>query len=242
MINLLRSHTSVRKYKDEEISQDVFKTMIQAAQSASSSSFVQAYSVIQVTDPEKKKTLGKLSNNERQFETAALSLLFCADLKRLEKAVQMQGNELKGETLESFIVATIDTAIFAQNFVIAAESKGYGICYIGGVRNNPQEISELFGLPEYVIPLFGMTVGVPDEKNEIKPRISADSIIHIDTYDEKKYDEQLVEYDKIMNEYYNRRSTNKKDVTWSSSMANLLSNKRREHMKKFVMSKGFLKE
>src|SRR5699024_9566544 len=67
-------------------------------------------------------------------------------------------------------VAVVDTALFGQNFALAAESMGYGICYIGGVRNNPKQISELFNLPEHVIPLFGMTVGVPVKLNEVKPR------------------------------------------------------------------------
>ncbi|CAM5624427.1 FMN reductase (NADPH) OS=Lysinibacillus sphaericus OX=1421 GN=nfrA1 PE=3 SV=1 [Lysinibacillus sphaericus] len=44
--------------------------------------------------------------------------------------------------------------------MIAAESMGYGICYIGGVRNKPEEISELLNLPDYVFPLFGLTIGV----------------------------------------------------------------------------------
>lgn len=242
MIDMLKSHATVRDYKDEPISDDVFHKMIHAAQHAASSNFVQAYSVIQVKDAEKKRALGKLSNNERQFETAALSLVFCADLKRLEKAVEMQGDTLKGGTLESFVVATIDTSIFAQNFVVAAESLGYGICYIGGVRNNPTEISELFDLPNYVIPLFGMTVGVPVRKNDVKPRMPVHTIVHEDTYDVEKYGEQIQDYDKTMNAYYNRRSTNRKDATWSSTMTQFLSRKRREHLKDFVLSKGFLKD
>lgn len=242
MINLLKSHASVRKYKDEPILDEIFHEMIEAAQHAASSNFVQAYSVIQVKDIDKKEKLGKLSKNETQFQTAALSLIFCADLKRVETAVQMNGEEMKGDMLESFVVATIDTTLFAQNFVIAAESKGYGICYIGGVRNNPKEISELFNLPNYVIPLFGMTVGVPDEQNEVKPRLPVDSVVHVDTYNEDKYEEQLETYDKVMNAYFNKRLTNQKDVTWSGEMVKFLKGKRREHLQEFVMSKGFLKD
>jgi len=242
MIDLLKSHASVRRYKDVPITDEQFKEVIEAAQHAASSHFVQAYSVIQVKDVDKKEALGKLSNNELQFKTAALSLLFCADLKRGQKAVQIHGKDIVGDTVEDFLVASIDTAILAQNFVVAAESKGYGICYIGGVRNNPKEISELFGLPDYVIPLFGMTVGVPDEQNEVKPRLAVDSIVHVDTYDENKYEKQLEEYDDIFNQYYRQRTNNKKDKTWTETMADFLPKKRREHLKQFVESKGFLKQ
>lgn len=242
MIDLLKSHQSIRKYKNEPISDQTFHQMLHAAQHAASSNFIQAYSVIQVKDEEKKRELGKLSRNELQFETAALSLVFCADLNRAAQAVQQEGDEIQGGTTENFLVATIDTALVAQNFVIAAESKGYGICYIGGVRNNPKQISELFSLSHYVTPLFGMTVGVPDEKNEVKPRQSVETIIHEDEYDSEKYVHQLKEYDQIMSEYYNRRTSNKKEITWSQSMRDFLTDARRPFLKEFIMSQGFLRD
>src|SRR5690625_3346559 len=123
MLQLLKSHTSVRDYTDEPISDETFFDMIEAAQHAASSNFVQAYSVIRVQDETKKEQLAKLSKNERQFQSAPLSLLFCADLRRLEVAVERIGKEVELGSVEDFIVATVDTAIFAQNFVIAAEAK-----------------------------------------------------------------------------------------------------------------------
>lgn len=240
MLNILKNHRSVRKYKNMPISDEKFHELLKAAQHAASSNFVQAYSVIQVKDEGIKKELGKLSKNEKQYDSAALSLVFCADLKRLEKAAQLNNQTIEAGTLENFIVATVDVSLFAQNFVIAAESQGYGICYIGGVRNNPEAISELLELPDYVIPLFGMTVGVPDEENEVKPRLPIENILHIDSYDWEKYDTTLLQYDEIMNNYYKARSTNQKDVTWSETMANFLSEKRRTYLKEFILSKKFL--
>ncbi len=240
MLEILKAHSSVRRYKDEPIPDEVFHRLLHAGQHAASSHFVQAYSVIQVKDPHKKEELGRLSNNELQFKTAALSLLFCADLKRGQKAVEAHNKNIVGGTAEDFVVSIVDTALFAQNFVVAAESEGYGICYIGGVRNNPAAISELFHLPDYVIPLFAMTVGVPDEKNEVKPRLPIESIIHIDGYKEEKYEDQLKEYDVLFNEYYKKRTNNKKDLTWTETMADFLPKERRVHLGEFVRSKGFL--
>lgn len=240
MLELLKNHVSVRQYTDEPISDATFHELITTAQHASSSHFVQAYSVIQVKDDEKRKKLGQLSNNEQQYNSAALALLFCADLNRLDHATKMHDKTIQSGTLENFIMATVDVSLFAQNFAIAAESKGYGLCFIGGVRNNIKEISELFNLPDHVIPLFGLTVGVPERKNEVKPRLPVENIVHVDTYDEGKYATLLREYDEIMEAYYRKRSTNQKNVTWTESMANFLSVKRREHMKDFVLSKGYL--
>lgn len=240
MLETMKSHTTVRRYTDEKISDDIFHQLIEAAQHAASSNFVQAYSVIQVKDEDKKVQLGKLSRNEFQFETAALSLVFCADLQRSKQAVEKHDEKMIGDNLENYTVATIDTALFGQNFALAAESMGYGICYIGGVRNNPKEISELFDLPEYVIPLFAMTVGVPVKLNEVKPRLPVEAIVHEDRYDNEKYDEQFNTYDEITQAYYKKRTNNRKDFTWSETMSDFLSVEKRPHLLEFVQSKGFL--
>ncbi|WP_066292413.1 NADPH-dependent oxidoreductase [Bacillus sp. FJAT-29937] len=239
VLELLRSHTSIRDYKKEEIPLDKLKSMLVSAQHAASSHFVQAYSVIHITDPEKKDALAALSNNRRQIESAPVLLLFCADLKRLEYACKKQGTSIQNEILENFLVAVIDTALFAQNFVVAAESQNYGICYIGGVRNNPEEISKVVGLPDKTIPLFGMTVGIPDETQLVKPRLPVDAILHENVYNEEKYDVLLDEYDAQLEDYYESRLTNQKTMNWTIGMSDFLSVPRREHMKSFVNSKGF---
>uniref|UniRef100_UPI0020BE1D5B nitroreductase family protein n=1 Tax=Lysinibacillus fusiformis TaxID=28031 RepID=UPI0020BE1D5B len=65
------------------------------------------------------------------------------------------------DSAENVLVGVADVSLFAQNFIIAAESMGYGICYIGGVRNKHSEIRKLFNIPDPIFPLFGMTIGVP---------------------------------------------------------------------------------
>lgn len=241
MLDQLKSHASVRLYKDEPITDKTFHEMLHAAQHAASSNFAQAYSVIRVKGPVKKDRLAELSKNRKQFDSAPLALVFCADLKRLEHAAKFHKKDILAGLTENFLVAVIDTALFAQNFVVAAESKGYGICYIGGVRNNPGPISELLELPDYVVPLFGVTVGVPAEANEVKPRLPVEAILHEDTYNEQKYERILEDYDKIMENYYKQRTSGKRDNAWTDVMAEFMSKKRREYMLEFLQSRGFLK-
>ena len=59
----------------------------------------------------------------------------------------------------------------AQSLVTAAESESLGICYIGGIRNNPGPVSALLRLPQGVYPVFGLCLGYPDQDPEIKPRL-----------------------------------------------------------------------
>ena len=236
---LLRSHSSVRKYTGDIISKDTVIDLIETAQMAASSHFVQAYSVIWVTDEEKKAKLGELSKNDFQFKTAGASFLFCVDFKRLQVAGQKHGVDIVADSAENVLVGVADVSLFAQNFVIAAEAKGYGICYIGGARTNPAEISELFNLPEYVFPLFAMTIGIPTKRNETKPRLPVAAVLHENSYDVEKYDTLLSEYDATMESYYASRSSNQKMATWTKQMADFLIDQKRPFIKDFLATKGY---
>lgn len=239
VLKVLQSHTSIRDYAPTPISNDELAQMIHAAQHASSSNFIQAYSIIHVTDPEKVTRLATLTNNERQILSAPVVLVFCVDINRLKQACAKHHVALSEHNLENFIVTTVDTALFAQNFAVAAESRGYGICYIGGARNNPEAISELVDLPNDVFPLFGMTVGIPAEEQQVKPRLPVAAILHENSYDSKKYSRILNTYDETMATYYADRTTNKKVTNWSETMAEFLKNPRREHMAEFIRQRGF---
>ncbi|MCZ8533654.1 oxygen-insensitive NADPH nitroreductase [Psychrobacillus psychrodurans] len=236
---LLRKHSSVRKYKDYTLTKEEVSELVETAQHAASSHFVQAYSVIWVSDEQKKEELGRLSKNPTQFETAGAALLLCADFHRLQVAGKLQQTDIDIDTTENVLVGAVDVALFAQNLVIAAEAKGFGICYIGGVRNEPTAISHLFDLPTGVFPLFAITLGIPDQQNEVKPRLPLEAILHENNYNSAKYEVLLLEYDQTMEAYYTSRGSNQKTGNWTKSMADFLEKPRRPHMADFLASKGF---
>ena len=87
--------------------------------------------------------------------------------------------------------------------------------------------------------MFAMSIGVPDEANEVKPRLPVEAIIHENSYDAAKYDEILPAYDQTMHDYYLNRGSNQKDTAWSVQMADFLAEPRRTHMKEFLAKRGF---
>lgn len=238
-IELLLNHRSIRKFEDKALSKEQIEQIVRAAQSASTSSFVQAYSIIGISDPEKKRELAAFAGNQSYVEQNGYFYVFCADLNRHERAADMAGVDLGGslDFMEKFMVAVIDAALAAQNAAIAAESMGLGICYIGGIRNEIQKVSDLLKLPDRVIPLFGMAVGYPDQDTAIKPRLPFEAVFHENEYEDKK--EQLKEYDETISAYYNMRTGGKRKDRWSEQVAAMLTGKQREHMKEFVNRKGY---
>ena len=119
--------------------------------------------------------------------------VFCADLYRHEIVGEMENKDVMTsiESTEKFMVMLIDTALAAQNAAIAAESMGLGICYIGGIRNNLDEVCNLLKTPKRVIPLFGMAVGYPEKLADKKPRLSFSHIYH-----ENEYEQDVSKYKK----------------------------------------------
>ena len=238
-IRLLNEHRSIRQFKKEPIAEHELDAIIMAAQMASTSSGVQAYSVIAVTEPTLQKELSVLCGNQSYIESCPLFLVWCADLNRLQTAVHMsKGEEAEvASTTENFLIATVDTTLAAQNAAIAAESLGYGIVYIGGIRNRVQEVTEILGLPELVYPVFGMCVGKPDQAPSLRPRLPLKSILHHNRYDASIHEAFIREYDEVYQAYMKSRGA--ANMTWSDAMGSKLPEPSRIHMKNYLREQGF---
>jgi len=241
-IKSILSHRSIRKFTEEIIEQDTINELVRCGQAAATSSNVQAVSVIQVNDSDKRASLAALAGGQPYVATAAAFLVYCADMNRPRQACEKQGGDFAPGMTEHFIIATVDVALAAQTTVIAAESLGLGICYIGGLRNNPADVSELLDLPEHVYPVFGLCIGHPAQDPEVKPRIPLDAVLMQDSYDQSRFDDSIGDYDATVNQYYKTRTGGKKDSTWSQEMKALVGKESRPHMNGFLKQKGFLQK
>jgi FMN reductase (NADPH) len=197
-IELIHRHTSVREYSPDPVPSSMVETIVSAGQCASTSSNLQAYSVVAVTDLEKRICISKLCGNQAHIREAPVFLTWCADLARLDRVCNMRGYTQVTEYTENFLIASVDAVIAAQNAALAAESLGLGICYIGSIRNNAGEIIELLKLPKLTFPVTGMTLGWPGVKHNIKPRLPLQSILHWESYNGEKEEEILKNYDANM--------------------------------------------
>lgn len=236
IISLLQNHRSIRKFTNEPVSSEQRDAILAAAQAASTSSNMQAYSVIHLTDDGLKNQLAALAGNQAYVSECPLFLVWCADLHRYAQAAHRHGDTPVTGNAENFIVATVDAALAAQNAAIAAESLGLGVVYIGGLRNKPAEVSQLLGLPKLVYPIFGMCIGMPDQEPLLRPRLPQEAVYHENRYTDNEgavdvYDESFRDYMKI-------RSVGKVDTTWSKDMA-AKAQRPREHMKPFLSTQGF---
>jgi len=197
-IDQIYKHTSIRRYKSDPLTRELVEDIIAAGQRASTSSNLQTYSAIAVDDPDKRSRLAELCGNQEFIREAPVFIAWCADLSRLERVCQMRGYSLVSDYVENFLVAAIDVALVMQNAALAAESLGLGMCYIGAIRNHPEEIIDLLELPRLVFPLVGMTLGWPNVEAKTRSRLPTRAICHWDKYSVEAEKEALKEYDKTM--------------------------------------------
>lgn len=212
-ITLMKSHTSVRRFKEEAIPQEDLNTILSAGQMASSWKNFQSYSVILVRSQEKKDALFELVPQEAIRQSAAF-LLFVGDLNRAEKGARLHTDTFQTQGVEGLLITSVDAALAGQNTLLAAESLGYGGVIIGLVRYKSVELAELFKLPDYTYPVFGIALGVPNQKHDVKPRLPLENVVF-----EEEYQEQTTEvikaYDRVQTEYAGARAT----TTWSQRLA-----------------------
>lgn len=241
-INLLKSHRSVRKFKNNMIETELLNEILTSAQAASTSNFMQAYTIIKITDKEKRKNISILSGNQNYIEECPVFLIFCSDLHKFEIACKLNDTKMEQGYTEAFILATVDASLCAQNAMIAAEALGLGGVFIGGIRNNPHEISKLLNLPDNVYAVFGMCLGYPAEAADIKLRLPLEVVCCDNEYDVDMKLTLIKKYDKEICNYYLARTKGIRNDTWTSQMALQTSKPLRPHMKEFLNSKGFLKK
>jgi FMN reductase (NADPH) len=196
-LELIHRHASARHYKPDPVPVSDIETIVAAAQRASTWSNMQPYSVIAITDEARRKKLAHLCGDQDHIQEAPVFLAFLADLARLDHICQLRGTKQVTNYVENFLVAAMDATIAAQNAAIAAESLGLGICYIGYIRNNPQEVIDMLELPRLTFPVTGMTVGWPVKPPRIRPRLPLRAVLHWETYNSDQ-DDALHEYDKAM--------------------------------------------
>ncbi len=197
-LDLIHRHASVRRYKPDPLPVPVIETVIAAGQRASTSSNLQAYSVVAVTEAARRERLSEMSGNQQHITDAPIFLAVNVDLARLERVCQLRGYTQITKYTENFLIAAVDAALVAQNAALAAESLGLGICYIGSIRNNPQEVIELLGLPRLTFPITGMTMGWPAVEPRLRPRLPLRVVLHWAKSARASEDDSLREYDRAM--------------------------------------------
>ncbi|WP_372365647.1 nitroreductase family protein [Candidatus Uabimicrobium sp. HlEnr_7] len=258
VFHCLENRSSVRSYDNtKKISIEEEHQIVKAAQRSSTSFNLQTYSFISIKDPEKRKRIAELCSRQSFICDASLFFAVCVDLNKMEIATQEQGYQYyQAKFLESFLMACVDATLAGQTASIAAESLGYGICMIGGIRNHVDKISEILELPPKVFAIFGLCVGVPRKKNPPKARLPLSGVLFENRYDGEAVKKAMHEYNDVMAKsgiYENRhfpkehtikeKQASSKEYGWLEHCARRVATqnpeKSRTELSRILLERGF---
>lgn len=238
-MDVLLNRVSVRKYRDEAVSDEVLDAVLQASFRAPTSSNIQAYSVIVVRDPETKAKLAAVTGNQQHIIDCPVWIGFCADLTRIEHAMNNNGHELGTNNLEMGLVSSIDATLVGMSTYLAADSVGLKGVMIGAVRNKPDEVAAILGLPSRVYCVFGLCLGYVDEVPKQKPRMDFDAIVHREQYEADKMSEFVKQYDDALAAHYRGEGRTTNDNSWTNEVDAKFSTQPRATLRATLARLGF---
>jgi nitroreductase len=239
-IEQMHAHRSIRRYTEEPVEREHLLEAVRAGQAAATSSAVQAYCAIRVTNPETRRAIAQLAGPQEKIALAPEFLVICADTRR-RRLICARDQITYNQRLEAFLVGAIDASLFAQNMTLALESMGYGTCYIGGIRNDIRRLDELLALPEGVYPFFGLCVGRPAESPLPRPRLDASAVLFDDAYpDDATINEQTEAYDEVYRAYLRDRGAPPEQIerAWSRAVSARLGTPSRVELGAYYTAKG----
>jgi len=235
-------HRSIRKYKNKPVEEKILNQILQAGFRTSTTGNMQVYSIIITKEEKRREELCKFHFGQTMVKEAPVVLTFCADFNRFNKWCLQRNAEPGYDNFLSFMTASIDALLVAQNIAIAAESFGLGICYLGTTIYMAEKIIDFLKCPKGVIPITTLVIGYPDENPELVDRLPYKGIVHNefyhdyspheidDIYKEKEdlpLSKQLIAENQLENLaqiFTNKRYTKKDNIHFSQSFLKVLEN------------------
>jgi nicotinate-nucleotide--dimethylbenzimidazole phosphoribosyltransferase len=172
----------VRRFRPDEVPQDVLTRVLEAAHRAPSVGLMQPWRLIVVRSLETRTAMRQLAQRERlrqadRFDERArhfldqkiegvveapLGICVCCDHGDPEAEVLGRG------TIPETDVYSASCAV--QNLWLAARAEGLGVGWVSFYR--PADLRELLGIPERADPIAWLCVGWPDER-PVRPGLEA---------------------------------------------------------------------
>lgn len=165
VLDAIQTRVSVRQFTGEKISAEQIETLLRCAMAAPSAINKQPWAFVVVTDEALLKKMGEAFPYSRCGNGAACAFVMCGDLS---KAIEGEG--------QGFWINDVSAA--TENLLIAAHAMGLGAVWTGVYpsRERTPQVQEMLGLPEQVLPMCIVPVGVPAEQPAVKQKFKEENI------------------------------------------------------------------
>jgi nitroreductase len=213
------SHRSIREFTGEPVPAETLEKLLCVINRTATSTGMQTFSVIRVTDPDTRKRIADVCLQEYVARATEL-FIFIVDAHRNARIARDRGYT-GGEyrDMDRFFSGYTDAALAAQNLTNAVESLGMGAVYFGSILNDQEKIIDILELPELTFPVVGVGFGYPNQDPQLKPRMSPKLKVFENRYAlPDDFDKEIAAYDGQMHEYYDTRAGGQRSDSFSEQV------------------------
>ena len=193
--DVIASRRSIRKFRNEDISTETVRLLLDAARLAPSGSNLQPSRFIVAQSTAAKEALSQYTPY-KFIAKASVIFVCCADLtvittreRRIGELLQegafdgvdLDMNDGPAATLpipEKEAVKALlsmNVAIAVEHIVLKAVDLGLGSCWLG--RFDRDKVQEYLALDEHIYPVVLLPVGRPDQSPKARPRFALEKLI-----------------------------------------------------------------
>ncbi len=172
--NLIISRHSIRDYQDKDVDYRKIGEILELCRYAPSSGNIQNWRFIIVKDKEKKEKISRSCLDQLWMNQAPVFIVICYDNRNIKVMYQNRYQEL----------SIHNASIIATMIMLKATDLGLGTCWID--VTNPNEISSLVKLPDFIIPSIIITLGYPSETYKKTTRNTINTMAHFEEYRKKQ--------------------------------------------------------
>ena len=174
-LDVMMTRTSVRNFTGDPVSREQLETILKAGMAAPTAMNSQPWRFVVVTDKEKIASVFGAGPRSGMFTTAGAVIVVCGQSTAMRKPFgQPDAPEVEMDNMFWFE----DCSAAAENIRLAAQALGLGAVWTAGYPGMERvaPIAKALGIPEKVIPLCVIPVGVPAETPAPKDKWNPDNI------------------------------------------------------------------
>ena len=154
---------SIRKFKDEAVSEDVINNILEAGRLAPTATNQQPWYFIVAKNQQEKEAF--IFSGFNRFVTDA-DFIVLGVYKKSEVVIEK--------------LSLMDVTIALQNMVITAKVQGVGSCWMGAF--DEKKLRYTLNLPDDCITVGAVAFGIPDEQPKQPPKKQIDEIVHFNNW------------------------------------------------------------
>jgi nitroreductase len=172
LFKAIKKRRSIRKFKPQPVADEDLRSILEAGHLAPSGANRQPWQFLVIRSRETKEALATASNNQKFIADAETVLVALGEPR--------SGGNLPYKLSSTRIPHIQDPMIAVEHMILAATALGYGTCWI--VAFDQDEIKNILKIPDKLVVVALLPIGVPDESPRQRPRKPFQEIFFKETY------------------------------------------------------------